>query len=277
MGRKPYLRGTDSSFKEKVDYPWIEEFFLLLRPSDIKIGSMTLHQAYVAWVRARAPHNVGAITIALRSKGFCSQLKAYLEDIYDLKQDDKNKFRGYYVELVRLSRHQSNPPPTVPEVIEPVVEYDPNLVYEKGYLKIMKVNAECGYSAFARTDIPAGAFVVEYLGKRVTLEKGAELNQHYVEDLDLPSTMLDMYESGKKYAIDGHKRDSGDRFKIFENPAAYINSQEDINLRMKVVNHRAELYAMFDIPKNMELFWDYNCPKNERPDFCKKRRYKPLD
>ena len=164
-------------------------FFNTLILSDTKTGSTTLHKNYISFVRAKAPRNIGAISIALKSRGFFRQLKAFLKEKFGLKQDNKNKFRGYFVEVPRSMRVQvalpiqRKPNNELKEIIK-------GKVYEIGLLKIMWVNKECGFSAFAARTILEGEFVVEYLGKELTMDEGKRLNEYYVDELKLPSTML---------------------------------------------------------------------------------------
>ena len=196
MVRPEYLKGTDASPHEKIDYPFRDDFFDTLSVSDVKMGSLTIHKAYVSFVRAKCPRNVGAITNARRWKGFCVQLKAFVKEKFGQDQDEHDNYRGYYIKVARASRPLFNPP-TPAQVSDELIEIIPGYVYQVGLLRIMWVNKECGFSAFAARTILEGEFVVEYLGKELTMEQGEILNKHYVDVLNLPSTMLDVFMGSK--------------------------------------------------------------------------------
>jgi len=271
-----YLKGTDASSHEAIDLPWIDDFFGHLRLSDkVTLGS-TLYLSYFAMCFGRGRRNVGAMCLAKHKRAFFCRLKKYVKDTFKMDQVGKRGPRGYLVELERSGRSVSRPIAVVPDPTGRVIERAPDgkvLVFEIGYLRIMYVNKHCGYSAFASVPIAEGTFVCEYMGKRCTIAVGEMLNQYYTDVEGLPSTMLDIYHGSDKYSIDGHTHESGRRFDDFENSAAYINSQQDLNLKMKIQDKKPKLYAMFDIPAKMELFWDYGCPKGEQPDFFFKRKY----
>jgi len=280
MGRRKDLRGTDAHLNGGVDPPFFDDFFTLLEPSNKRTMSSALHRAYMRYVKTRAGENRGAVFLSERANPFYRALKDKLKAVYKMERCDRKNQKGYNVVVKSMSRSAMKASESVSEPVEARTyeAEDGRRIHEVGYMKIMYLDKNCGRSAFALMNIKKDTRVVEYRGQRIKKAIGDKRLDDYTAQ-GIPSTMFDLYNG---MSIDGQRHEEGERdFHEYENPAAYINSQTDINLKVVFQNKRAYLHAMFDIPKNMELFWNYNCPKSElttdQADFMLKRKYPPAD
>ncbi|MBI5470250.1 SET domain-containing protein [Candidatus Kaiserbacteria bacterium] len=93
-----------------------------------------------------------------------------------------------------------------------------------------------GLGLFARTDIRAGSFVVEYTGNRIPTKEADALPTRYLFEID------------KKWTIDGSPR---------SNIARYINHACEPNCEADVQGSRIMISALRDIEAGEELTFDY--------------------
>lgn len=111
---------------------------------------------------------------------------------------------------------------------------------------IVKQSTLHGNGVFAARDIPAGAHILEYAGKRITPEKADDL--HPVNPDDPFHTFFFALSSGK--VIDG-----GDK----GNDARWINHSCGPNCEAQenTSGKRVYIVALHDIEAGTELFYDY--------------------
>jgi len=108
-----------------------------------------------------------------------------------------------------------------------------------------------GKGVFASRKIPAGTQIIEYQGKRIT-EKQAD--KRFGLDPDNPfHTFFFSLENGKM--IDGG--DEG-------NDARWINHACDPNCEAKEEKGRVFIHALKDIPRGVELCYDYGLIIDQR-------------
>ena len=108
-----------------------------------------------------------------------------------------------------------------------------------------------GTGVFARTDIPEGTRVIEYVGDRITkaesdrrYEIAWERSQHGNDD----KGVVYIFTLNKRHDIDGSVR---------WNTAKYINHSCDFNCETDVIKGRIWIIAMRDIKKGEEVSYNY--------------------
>jgi SET domain-containing protein len=117
-----------------------------------------------------------------------------------------------------------------------------------------------GKGVFAQRKIPAGAFVIEYKGELISSEEAVE---RYNPSPDNPThTFYFSLESGK--VIDGG------------NDARWINHACEPNCEAREEDGRIFIYALRDIQRGEELFYDYGLVLEERYTPTVKRAYQCL-
>ena len=93
-----------------------------------------------------------------------------------------------------------------------------------------------GLGLFARAAIPAGSFVAEYTGRRISTKEADALPTRYLFEIDA------------KWTIDGSPR---------SNIARYMNHACEPNCEADIQNGRIMLLASRDIKAEEELTFDY--------------------
>jgi len=279
MPANPKLRGTDAHGSERQPVPFLSFFMSFLFISQVKTPTDELFNSYVYFVDKIAGDYVGPRFLAKRKFAFCKEFNRRYQEIEGAERFDNNP-RGYNLAFdSKIPRGFTIPPPTDQHLQFRDIPADKpkEFIYIRGYIKIIH-NGTAGWSGFAACDIPKGTLVATYLGEHIKFEEVEARENHY-EDQGKPASMLDIPTPGEKhdkYIIDAHRHPTEDReFEDFENPARYINWQEDINLNMKFDKEKREanLYAKYNIPENFELFWDYAWRGRDRPAFSRKRKY----
>jgi len=286
MPRNNHLRGTNSTRKLKRDLPFFDIFLDHLEPSDTLTTAPLLCREWQAM-----GETIGGGTLATREmldneSGFVKALKKHYTEVPGIVRIDEYGCRGYLAKVRRLERNID-----VSLLTRIVTQYpqeakcaeDPKKgIYIDGDVMVMWKKAACGYSGFAARPIRKGSAVIVYRGKRLNTHKeGDELNKYYGDVKHWSPTMLYFKGPPENFCVDGHQHDTEDRyFKKFENLAAYLNSrQHDVNLKLQYVDGKAVLYALYNIPMNQELFWDYHMSKEEAAEnpYYKERAYKHLE
>jgi SET domain-containing protein len=114
-----------------------------------------------------------------------------------------------------------------------------------------------GKGVFAARKIPAGSYVVEYGGERISAR---EADRRYNPSPENPThTFYFSLESGK--VIDGG------------NDARWINHACEPNCEAREEDGRVFIYALRDIHRGEELFYDYGLTLDERHTPTVKRAY----
>ena len=117
-----------------------------------------------------------------------------------------------------------------------------------------------GNGVFATRKIPAGARIIEYMGKRIT---EAQAEKRFGLDLDNPHhTFFFSLESGK--LIDG-----GDQ----GNDARWINHACEPNCEAQEEKGRVYIHALRDIARGEELSYDYGLVIEEKMSKALKEAY----
>ncbi len=107
-----------------------------------------------------------------------------------------------------------------------------------------------GWGIFAKTDIPQGVRIIEYVGEKITKAESdrrgpclvAYARQHHEQGA------VYIFELNKRYDIDGH---------VDYNTAKYINHACDPNCEVDVIRGRVWIIALRKINKGEELFYNY--------------------
>lgn len=122
------------------------------------------------------------------------------------------------------------------------------------YLSV-KLSAEKGRCVYAKTDIKAGSYIVEYAGELMSQKEGKIREEEYSKDPNIGSYIYFFEFKGEKYCIDATK-ESGRYGRLF-NHSCKID-----NCKMKRVEYpegtpRLILEAKRDIEEGEELLYDY--------------------
>jgi uncharacterized protein len=110
-----------------------------------------------------------------------------------------------------------------------------------------------GKGAFASKNIPAGTMIVEYVGERISHE---EADRRY-DDEAMGRHHTFLFAVDDDICIDGATEG---------NIAKYINHSCDPNCEPRVENKRIFIYALRNIKKGEELFYDYAYDRDEDDD-----------
>jgi histone-lysine N-methyltransferase SETD1 len=114
---------------------------------------------------------------------------------------------------------------------------------EPGRRLIVTHSSIHGHGCYAGEPIPAGAFIVEYVGNLIPAEEAYRLEQ------DATRTGIYTFWVSDEWAIDGF--DEG-------NTARYINHSCTPNCDYRVEGRRVLIYAGRDIAVGEELTYDYS-------------------
>lgn len=104
---------------------------------------------------------------------------------------------------------------------------------------------------FARKNIKRGAFVIEYVGRKISSEEADRICERTLEDSKKDNSRASTYifELDKKYCIDGD---------VPYNIAKYINHSCDPNCKYEIRKGRIWIKAFLDIKKGEELTYSYD-------------------
>ena len=107
-----------------------------------------------------------------------------------------------------------------------------------------------GFGIFAKTLIPKGTKVIEYVGEKITKveaeRRGPALINYAKNHHELGAVYL--FELNKRYDIDGH---------VPYNTAKYINHSCDPNCEIDIIRGHIWIIALKDMVKGEELFYNY--------------------
>jgi uncharacterized protein len=107
-----------------------------------------------------------------------------------------------------------------------------------------------GYGIFAKTLIPQGTRIIEYIGEKITKaesnRRGPLLVKYAKEHKEQGAVYL--FELNKRYDIDGH---------VSYNTAKYINHSCDPNCEVDIIRGHIWVISLRDIQKGEELFYNY--------------------
>jgi len=122
-----------------------------------------------------------------------------------------------------------------------------------------------GWGIFARTSIPKGARIVEYIGEKITKaeaeRRGPKLIQYAKKYKQIGAVYI--FVLNKKYDIDGH---------VDYNIAKYINHSCEPNCEVDIIRGHIWVIALRDIQKNEEIFYNYGYDLetyDEHPCYCR--------
>ena len=115
---------------------------------------------------------------------------------------------------------------------------------------LKKKSSVHGFGIFAKTLIPKGTRVVEYVGEKITKaeadRRGPKLVRYAKEHKEQGAVYL--FELNKRYDIDGH---------VSYNTAKYINHSCDPNCEIEIIRGHIWVVALKDIIKGEELSYNY--------------------
>ena len=107
-----------------------------------------------------------------------------------------------------------------------------------------------GTGVFARTDIPKGKKVIEYIGEKITKKESEKRSIALIEKNQgsLTDGAVYVFELNKRYDLDGN---------VPENTARFINHSCDPNCEPDVIKNRIWLLSTRKIKKGEELSYNY--------------------
>lgn len=108
---------------------------------------------------------------------------------------------------------------------------------------VVKESPIHGWGCYAGESIPAGAFIIEYVGDLVPAEEAYRLEQ------DPSRSGIYTFWTGDEWAIDGYRED---------NIARFINHSCAPNCDYRIEGQRVLIYAGRDIATGEELSIDYS-------------------
>ncbi len=126
-----------------------------------------------------------------------------------------------------------------------------------------------GTGVFARTDIPEGTRVIEYVGKKITK---AESDRIY--DIAWEKSQYGNNNKGIVYIFTLNKRHDIDG-SVWWNTAKYINHSCDPNCEIDIIRGHVWTIAMSDIKKGEEILYNYGYDFDayeDHPCHCGSRR-----
>ena len=122
-----------------------------------------------------------------------------------------------------------------------------------------------GWGIFAKTNIPKGTRIIEYLGEKITKaeadRRGPKLIEYAKKNKQTGAVYIFVLNS--KYDIDGH---------VDYNTAKFINHSCAPNCEVDIIRGRIWIIALRDIKKDEELFYNYGYDMDtydEHPCLCK--------
>jgi SET domain-containing protein len=130
---------------------------------------------------------------------------------------------------------------------------------------VKKKSGVHGFGIFAKTDIPKGARVIEYVGERITKAEADRRGPKLVEyaKKHKQSGAVYIFVLNKKHDIDGH---------VEYNIAKFINHSCAPNCEVEIIRGHIWIMALRDIKKSEELFYNYGYDMDtydEHPCLCK--------
>lgn len=121
-----------------------------------------------------------------------------------------------------------------------------------------------GTGVFAKTDIPKGAKIIEYVGDKITKresDKRADLQIEKHEKDPEKNGAVYLFELNKKYDLDGN---------VEYNKARFINHSCDPNSEPENDGHHIWITAIKDIKKGEEITYNYGYDLEDYKDHpCK--------
>lgn len=121
-----------------------------------------------------------------------------------------------------------------------------------------------GFGIFAKTEIPQGTRIIEYVGEKITkaeAERRGPLLIKYAKKHRQTGAVY-IFVLNKKYDIDGH---------VSYNTAKYINHSCAPNCEVDIIRGRIWIIAMRAIQKGEELSYNYGYDLDtyeEHPCYC---------
>ncbi len=134
---------------------------------------------------------------------------------------------------------------------------------------LKKKSSVHGFGIFAKTFIPKGVKVVEYIGEKITKaesnRRGPLLVEYARKHKELGAVYL--FELNSRYDIDGH---------VSYNTAKYINHSCEPSCEVEIIRGHIWVMALRDIEKGEELFYNYGYDDideyNDHPCYCGSNR-----
>ncbi len=125
-----------------------------------------------------------------------------------------------------------------------------------------------GFGIFAKTKIPQGTRIIEYIGEKITKAEAERRGPKLVEyaKKHKQAGAVYIFVLNKKYDIDGH---------VEYNTAKYINHSCEPNCEVDIIRGHIWVIALRDIEKEEELFYNYGYDLDtyeEHPCFCRKTK-----
>lgn len=122
-----------------------------------------------------------------------------------------------------------------------------------------------GFGIFAKTMIPKGARIIEYIGERITKAEAERRGPKLVEyaKKHKQSGAVYLFVLNKRYDIDGH---------VSYNTAKYINHSCAPNCEIDIIRGHIWVIAIRDIQKDEELSYNYGYDLDSHEDhacYCK--------
>ena len=107
-----------------------------------------------------------------------------------------------------------------------------------------------GRGVFAKSDIPKGARIIEYVGEKITKAEAERRGDWRLKRYKNNPNMAAVYifDLNKRYDIDGN---------VPYNKARYINHSCDPNCEVEIIRGKIWIMATKDIKKGDELFYNY--------------------
>ncbi|MBF0490581.1 MAG: SET domain-containing protein-lysine N-methyltransferase [Candidatus Omnitrophica bacterium] len=126
-----------------------------------------------------------------------------------------------------------------------------------------------GYGIFAKTFIPKGTRIIEYVGEKITKaesnRRGPKLVAYAKNHKEQGAVYLFVLNS--RYDIDGH---------VSYNTAKYINHSCKPNCEVDIIKGHIWIIALRDIQKGEELYYNYGYDDiteyEDHPCYCKTDR-----
>ena len=130
---------------------------------------------------------------------------------------------------------------------------------------IKKKSGVHGWGIFAKTNIPQGMRIIEYVGEKITKTEAERRGPKLVEyaKKHKQTGAVYIFVLNKKHDIDGH---------VDYNTAKYINHSCKPNCEVDIIRGRIWIIALRDIQKNEEIFYNYGYDLkgyHEHPCFCR--------
>ena len=129
---------------------------------------------------------------------------------------------------------------------------------------VRKKSSIHGHGIFAKTDIPKGTRIVEYVGEKITKAEAERRGPRLIEYAKKHHQQgaVYLFDLNKKYDIDGH---------VHYNTAKYINHSCGPNCEADIIRGRIWIITARNIQKGEELFYNYGYELetyHEHPCYC---------